>query len=211
MTNKPRRPQLYSLFPVNVCGVAAEAEAKTKLQKLTTFQSVIYSEYQKWTTATIEVHHKILKTYGIPRAVVSKLEDDSNCMTTLYLLYSVRITPGQLLEGALAKFPNYYVIGVLVAPAFSEGMDDEVLSDLVDYMSTISELNIGEEEYQRRIEDLKLQLQEYENISSKVQDLQISIQDLVAQNQELHQEIEARDQRLQFLLYLKIVIPKISI
>ena len=156
------------------------------------------------------------------------------CMATLYLLYSVRITPGQLvskyyvniiminiiimiintflgpdvlreLEGVLAKFPNYYVIGVLVAPAFSEGMDDEVLSDLVDYMSTISELNIGEEEYRRRIEDLKLRLQEYENISNEVQDLQISIQDLVAQNQELHQEIEARDQRLQFLLYLVII------
>ena len=120
------------------------------------------------------------------------------------------------LEGVLAKFPNYYVIGVLVAPAFSEGMDDEVLSDLVDYMSTISELNIGEEEYQRRIEDLKLRLREYENISNEVQDLQISIQDLVAQNQELHQEIEARDRRLhqeieardrrlQFLLYLVII------
>ncbi|CAG8648958.1 8558_t:CDS:1, partial [Paraglomus occultum] len=93
---------------------------------------------------------------------------------------------------------------VLVAPAFSEGMDDEVLSstseiiltnetdmisDLVDYMSTISELNIGEEEYKRRIEDLKLRLKEYENISNEVQDLKISIQ-------ELHKEIEARDQRL---------------
>ena len=124
------------------------------------------------------------------------------------------------LEGVLAKFPNYYVIGVLVAPAFSEGMDDEVLSstseiiltneidlisDIVNYMSTISELNIGEEEYRRRIEDLKLRLREYENISNEVQDLQISIQDLVAQNQELHQEIEARDRRLQFLLYLVII------
>jgi len=90
------------------------------------------------------------------------------------------------------------------------------ISDLIDYMSTISELNIGEEEYRRRIEDLKLRLREYENISNEVQDLQISIQDLVAQNQELHQEIEARDRRLhqeieardrrlQFLLYLVII------
>ena len=81
-------------------------------------------------------------------------------MTTLYLLYSVRIIPSQLvskyyvniiimminimiintflgpdvlrdLEGVLTKFPNYYVIGVLVAPTFSEGrMDDEVLSSM---------------------------------------------------------------------------------
>ncbi|CAG8517713.1 4360_t:CDS:2 [Paraglomus brasilianum] len=56
--------------------------------------------------------------------------------------------------------------------------ETDMISDLVDYMSTISELNIGEEEYRRRIEDLKLRLQEYENISNEVQDLQISIQDL---------------------------------
>lgn len=118
-------------------------------------------------------------------------------MILLYICHLLILGKDTLhaLEGVLTRFPkNGKIVGVLVAPTFSEGMDDEIKSSefeiiltdivnmnmkLINYASTIPLLNVGVEEFEGKIKDLELRMNEFEKLR------QTEIQDLKDSNQEL--------------------------
>jgi len=130
------------------------------------------------------------------------------------------------LEGVLSKFPNnIIIIGVLVTPKFSETVEDDaknskyniivttednMVVNIINYLTTslnIDLQNLGGIELTRKIEDLKLQIDELEKNQrmeeeqrrSEAQDLETRMRDLETQNKKLVTD-------LYFLLYLVIFL-----
>jgi ABC-type Na+ efflux pump permease subunit len=130
------------------------------------------------------------------------------------------------LEGVLSKFPdNIIIIGVLVTPKFSETVEDDAKNSkydiivtteddmvvkIINYINTSPNIdlqNLGGIELTRKIEDLKLQIDELEKNQrieeeqrrSEAQDLKNYMRDLETQNKKLVTG-------LYFLIYLVIFL-----